>query len=668
MPSDQKELSVGPFSASPVPEFIHAHRAFVEASERMRESLGPSDDILVITGPAGIGKSTLVAAVRVELASEGALVATVDASEFRRDDLLRRVSSAFGISDRYADQSALLEKLEDQLRVHTRALLVVDEAHMLPEPALQELRFLSYMRSGRGPLLQIYLVGRDQLLEQVEACDMVRLGHWHIKHHSLVPMNLQETHNYAIHWLSSQKLPCNPAIASKASILVHRFSRGIPGQVSKLCERLAQDCLSREHTRLDVSDIVTAIQAIKNQQPSAPALPDPNIGNAPLHMHSLAPTEDADAAHNLSLALEEKEFMEKNPDFSDVTLRKSPPAKWLSSSASAVPGQQPTAPTDRDGKKHTGLVAHSSRAKASDESPASVSAHPLRVFGPISGLSALVMVAVLVAYKFGEYQAGLRSAEVVDNLRPHPRESLPSQSIVPPLGLNTPAKTEAIPEIPRIFPVPAISGFTHSPEKPRYQAGPPGLSTAAPKEPLQTALAQEAVAVAQDAAVSADMPAPVSEPKELYQAPATESEEIYQLLLAASEAVKKDFLVTPRDKSAVYFYKQVLEIDPGNAMVEQGLEQVADRYAELTSLVMGRQEYDTAALYIKRGLSVVSGDARLLELRGELQAAREQLAALQERGRVQEVPVETSRDSKDDDSDGLFGAIRNLLSSEPDPD
>ena len=656
MPSDQKELSVGPFSASPVPEFIHAHRAFVEASQRMRDSFEPSDDILVITGPAGIGKSTLVAALRVELASEGALVATVDASEFRGDDLLRRVSSAFGISDRYADQSALLEKLENQLRVPTRALLVIDEAHMLPEPALQELRLLSYMRSGRGPLLQIYLVGRDHLLEQVDACDMVRLGHWHIKHHSLASMNLQETHNYVIHWLSSEKLPYNPAIASKASILVHRFSRGIPGQVSKLCERLAQDCLSRELTRLDVSDIVTAIQAIKNQQPSPPALPDPNIGNAPLHMHGLAPTEDADAAHSLSLALEEKEFIEQNPDFSDVTLKKSPPARRLSSSASAPPGQQLTAPADRDGKKHTALVTHSSRAKAADELPASVSAHPFRVFGPISGLAAVVMVAVLVAYKFGEYQAGLRSAEAVDNLRAHPHESLPSQSIVPLLGLNAPAKTVAISAIPHIFPVPAINGFSDSAEKPRYEGDPPGSSTAAPQEPLQTALAQEAGAVAPDAAVSTDMPAP-----------ATESEELYQLLLSASEAVKKDFLVTPGDKSAVYYYKQVLEIDPDNAMAEQGLKQVADRYAELTSLVMGRQEFDTAELYIKRGLSVVSGDAKLLELRGALQTARKQLAALQERERLQAQPVETIKDSEED-SGGLFGAIRKLFSGEPDPD
>jgi general secretion pathway protein A len=657
MPREQKELSVRPLRGPPVPKFIHAHCAYAEARARMREFVGPSDDILVITGVAGIGKSTLVAALQAELASEGILVAMADASEFRGDDLLPWVSSAFEISDRYADKCTLLEKLDNQLRLHTHALLVIDEAHMLTEPALQELRLLSYMRTGRGPLLQIYLVGRDELLKQVNACDMALLGHWHIEHHSMAPMNLQETHNHLIHWLGSLKLPYNPALTNKASILVQRFSRGIPGRVSKLCEQLAQDCLSREPTRLDINDIVAAIKAIKSQQPSSPQTPtDPDVGAATLHMHGLTPIEYADAVQNFSLALEEKEFMEKNPEVSHVTMGKSLPDMRLSSSAVAVSSQPHTAAADRDGIKHKAPPALSRTEKASSQSRTAQSAPIFRVFGPMSGLATLVMVAVLVAYKLGEYQAGRRSAEAVENSPVNPHESVLLQTIVPSSGLNIPAKALAVPVIPHIFPVRAMTRLTDSPKRPRYEAGTPESSAAAPPVPPQMALTEEAGAVAQDVLVSPDMPVP-----------ATESEELYQLLLSASEAVKKDFLVTPADKSAVHFYKQVLERDPGNAMAEQGLKQVAARYAQLTSLVIGRQEYDKAELYIKRGLSVVSGDARLLELRGEVQTSRELLAALQERDRVQAAQVETIKDSEDD-SDGLFGALRKLFSSEPDPD
>jgi hypothetical protein len=97
------------------------------------------------------------------------------------------------------------------------------------------------------------------------------------------------------------------------------------------------------------------------------------------------------------------------------------------------------------------------------------------------------------------------------------------------------------------------------------------------------------------------------------------------LLRLGGEALEKDYLRTPREESAWYYYQQVLELDPSNVAATLGMKLIVARYAELTRLVIERGDLDSAQTFIDRGLSMAPRDATLARLQGDVDAARPDL-------------------------------------------
>jgi hypothetical protein len=233
---------------------------------------------------------------------------------------------------------------------------------------------------------------------------------------------------------------------------------------------------------------------------------------------------------------------------------------------------------------------------------------------------------------------------------------IPSLDLVAPWRPGSPESVVSLPLGPDFSVVPSAGRAIENPESPGYENTAPGLDAGAEEEtgPAQPTIAAQTATAAQDETSTFDLP-----PE------AGGVETLYQLLLSASQAMKKDFLVTPGDQSALNYYKQVLEIDPENEMAQLGLKQIAARYAELTSLAMERRQYDKAKLYIGRGLRVAPGNARLLELQQEMQAAQLPLVEREGNGLVQEAPVQPVQKSGAG-SKGLLDSVKALFAGEPD--
>ena len=94
--------------------------------------------------------------------------------------------------------------------------------------------------------------------------------------------------------------------------------------------------------------------------------------------------------------------------------------------------------------------------------------------------------------------------------------------------------------------------------------------------------------------------------------------QIQRLLVQANDALNAYKLTRPREDSALYYYRQVEKIDPGNGEARRGREKIADRYAVLADKEMNRFDYDNARRYIATGLDVDPDNPRLLALRIEV--------------------------------------------------
>ena len=110
---------------------------------------------------------------------------------------------------------------------------------------------------------------------------------------------------------------------------------------------------------------------------------------------------------------------------------------------------------------------------------------------------------------------------------------------------------------------------------------------------------------------SEELPAPV---KETPAPPNSKQQRIEKLLSRAATAVKEYRLTTPKQNNAYDAYRQVLELQPQNKQALEGINSIADAYAELAEQKLGRFDYQAAGMYVQRGLTVQRNNSRLLAL------------------------------------------------------
>lgn len=98
---------------------------------------------------------------------------------------------------------------------------------------------------------------------------------------------------------------------------------------------------------------------------------------------------------------------------------------------------------------------------------------------------------------------------------------------------------------------------------------------------------------------------------------------IADMLYAARLAQEDNRLMTPPGNNAYDGYREVLEIDPENAVARQGITDIALRYIELADVAMNQAQYDNAASLLARGERVRPGLPEIAEARQRLAVARE---------------------------------------------
>ncbi|MFT6368080.1 MAG: type II secretory pathway predicted ATPase ExeA, partial [Bacteroidia bacterium] len=147
------------------------HPCYKKAKSYMQYALKRQEGFVMVTGRPGTGKTTLIGDITTELTRQGNLFASLTSTQIEADDLLRLVVLKFGLDGETEHKSLLINRLETFLqRVHRegrRPLLIVDEAQDLAPSALEELRLLTNLQSENQPLLQIFLVGQDELRQKV---------------------------------------------------------------------------------------------------------------------------------------------------------------------------------------------------------------------------------------------------------------------------------------------------------------------------------------------------------------------------------------------------------------------------------------------------------------------------------------------------------------------
>ncbi|NIP72173.1 MAG: AAA family ATPase [Gammaproteobacteria bacterium] len=296
-------LSADPFRLSSDYSFCFRHESYDRARAYLEYGLRRCEGIIVVTGAPGTGKTTLIGEMIKELGSETIDIAQLVTTQLDANELLEMVAYGFGLDVEAASKAGTLQRVrclvEDRHGQGRRTVLIVDEAQNLSSQALEELRLLTNLQMGHQSLLQIVLVGQEELRHKLRDPALTQLHQRIVANCDLRPLRANEVHGYVESRLRRVGWCNDPQIAEDIYPMIHRFTSGVPRLINQVCGRLLLFGSLEGRHLLGEEDADTVIAELRDEAiaPRAKAPPDrrPHAGaQNPQAGPSGAPEADAD--------------------------------------------------------------------------------------------------------------------------------------------------------------------------------------------------------------------------------------------------------------------------------------------------------------------------------------------------------------------------------------
>ena len=264
------KLTADPFRLSPDHRFCYRHSRFAKAKAYMAYAFRRAEGFVMVTGPPGTGKTTLIGDVLDYLAKENVVVANLVSTQLAADDLLRSVAFAFEVDAHERDKSTLLENLRSRFmalrETDGRALLIVDEAQDLSERAMEELRLLTNLQEDGRPLLQIFLLGQPELRHLMRGKALEPVHQRIVAATHLEALQQEETSAYVEHRLKVVGWKGDPELTRRVYAVIYRFSEGVPRRINLICNRLFLNAFVEQRHRITIADAKVVVQELHDEQ------------------------------------------------------------------------------------------------------------------------------------------------------------------------------------------------------------------------------------------------------------------------------------------------------------------------------------------------------------------------------------------------------------------
>lgn len=220
----------------------------------MKRALVSPDSILVVTGPAGVGKS---ASVRHALARLDAptTIASVGRTYLRREDLIEVLLERLGMDSIPASASRRLDALHQILHSATRGgghlFIVVEDVERLGEDALIELESLTAADGGNTPGGHLILQGYDDMGSILDSPRLARLRQRMRRQMDLTTFSEAETRAYVEHALREAGGDAADILDDDAHAVVYKVSGGTARLINNFGEALLFAAAEAGQTRID---------------------------------------------------------------------------------------------------------------------------------------------------------------------------------------------------------------------------------------------------------------------------------------------------------------------------------------------------------------------------------------------------------------------------------
>lgn len=255
------------FDLAPDPRFFYTNRAYQEAFLALRFGIKLRNGVIVLTGEAGVGKTTLIRMVQDRCEASTHLL-EISSADQHSSALIPRLMRALGLlgtaSERYALVRELKRYLVQQLDQDRTFAVVLEDAHKFDLERFKEVESLSKLQWDNKNLLQIVLVGhpelktklQDPLLEPFKQ----RVALWC----RLEPLPRAEVFTYIHHRLARAGQPNGGLFHPGAIDRIAVYSKGIPRLINAICDRALRSAHSNKSDQVSAEIVERLWEALQS--------------------------------------------------------------------------------------------------------------------------------------------------------------------------------------------------------------------------------------------------------------------------------------------------------------------------------------------------------------------------------------------------------------------
>jgi type II secretory pathway predicted ATPase ExeA len=159
-------LTEAPFRITPHTDVFFAGADRGATLDALMYAILHDEGIVKVSGEVGSGK-TMLCRVLMERLPPSVDTIYLATPSFARDEILQAIADELDLRLSHERMTVALRQLQEHLiglyAAQRRVVILIDEAHVMPEETLEQVRLLSNLESSRHKLLQIVLFGQPEL-------------------------------------------------------------------------------------------------------------------------------------------------------------------------------------------------------------------------------------------------------------------------------------------------------------------------------------------------------------------------------------------------------------------------------------------------------------------------------------------------------------------------
>jgi len=268
-------LNEKPFSITPDPRYLFLSERHGEALAHLVYGVTESGGFIQLTGEVGTGKTTLVRSLLLNRMPDNADVAVVLNPQLSVVEFLATICEELHIEVTHNRGS--VKALTDALNQHLlaahaqgrRTILVVDEAQNLAPAVLEQVRLLTNLETARQKLLQIILIGQEELRDLLARNDLRQLAQRITARYHLEPLSRDDTARYIEHRLKVAGA-LGEVFDAGAKKEIFRLSQGVPRLINVICDRALLGAYAKESRRVNTRLVRLAAAEVKGELQRSP--------------------------------------------------------------------------------------------------------------------------------------------------------------------------------------------------------------------------------------------------------------------------------------------------------------------------------------------------------------------------------------------------------------